>query len=67
MKIVYICNWIASKSDSSGVTTRFPDKQTVRASAHAEPLVECMFHDKEGRVGQEADIMKAFTWRFVLD
>ena len=58
MKIVYICNWIACKSNSSGVTTRSPDKQTVRASAHAEPLVGCKSHDKEGRVGNEARHIK---------
>jgi hypothetical protein len=47
MKIVYICNWIASKSSSSGVKPRPADKQTFYVSAHAEPLVERKLHDKE--------------------
>lgn len=37
-KSLYICNWIASESNGSGVTTRLADNQTVRASAYAEPL-----------------------------
>ena len=44
---MYICNRIASESKGSGITARPADKQAFRASAHAEPLVEHKFHDKE--------------------
>ena len=40
MKIVYICNRIASESKGSGITARSADKQAFHVSAHAEPLVE---------------------------
>ena len=46
-KSLYICNWIVSKSISSGITARPADKQTFLASAHAEPLAKWKLRDKE--------------------